>query len=499
MAHRFDQIETFKYITETNAPIYRSIMRFFFDKHNRYDNYISSNELYHWLRDNQYVNEDYKEDQLNLHLNQLVKWDCLRSKQDRKGGFTIEEFVKKRLLYKITNFGKEIESLLVRYDELDEAIVGSLDGIQFKKILKHLRTLNDNHPSKLSNEKTYEIWKDVIRTFQSLNTNASSYLSHIQSIETEELMQSDFFLEFKSKFVQYLGKFILELRQSKHRIISELKKIDEQHVQAYIKKIIDFNKDIQIMNDDYDSTKHEKTLNRHWRQLEFWFLGVTDEESDVKNLEFRTNEAIQLITRYANRLTDIKKQSQSRKSDYQSLSKWFSEIDSIDEAHQLSAAVFGARHSRSFLVKDANPYNKESEVWDDNHQTYETPNRSNRGPKGRRKSTQLTNNTEDKKEHIQQLIKQRKMQEEKINDLIIDGKITLSKQGLIEPFVRKTLLNWIARSFDPSKKTSGKLVRSELGKRYRVKKVSNQTISLYCTDGILKMPDLEIVFDEVSK
>ena len=66
---------------------------------------------------------------------------------------------------------------------------------------------------------------------------------------------------------------------------------------------------------------------------------------------------------------------------------------------------------------------------------------------------------------------------------ISDEKIELSRLGIIEPHVRRTLLVWISRALANDQK----LVKTESGRRFQLQE--GRAISLRCTDGSLRMPD----------
>ena len=399
------------------------------------------------------------------------------------------------------DLGIEVESLLVRIDELDESIVAKMDGKQFSILLKHIERLKDIDPKYVSShEKVYEIWSNVFDTHKRLRTNASNYLFHIQQAERSNLFNTALFLEFKDTFMQYLGTFITELERVKFKIYNVIREIEEQHIDSYIQVLVEASKPNQFLQENFSEDRLRISLKNKWAELKTWFLGINGSMSDIDVLKDKTTEAIRLIVTYANRLSDSKN-TKDRISEYQSLARMFKDSASLQDAHKLFGAAFGATHSRSLhatekieIMEDGR-YTTGEEIWRTSIMPFKTPNMGNRGPRGKSKTTAIRNNRIEQQRRIIENLKKKREEEQKVKALIKNGKIILSEiKDPLEPFQRKVLLKWLMRT---AKMRMGKSIkttfRTETGLTLRVQYRSKEIIVIPSTDGDLRGYDIEFI------
>ena len=503
--YHLDSIKTFKYVTEPNSYIYRPIVRYLYHKHMGFEYYRTTiSDIHKMLLENEVIEEGYLETNLQESLNRLEEWEVITSRQEKQIGMTIEEFKKRRYLYQITDLGLEIEALLIRIDELDEKLVGSLDSRQFSRLHKFLETFKEIDPKYLSSQnKILEIWSNVFDTHKALRTNASNYLFHIQEAERTNLFNSELFLEFKDTFMQYLGTYITELDRVKFKLIKVIKEIEDSHVDNYIQVLVESSRPNSILQENFSEEKLKISLKNKWMELKTWFLGVNNSTSDIDVLTDKTKEAIRLIVSYANRLSDSKMNTKDRISEYESLAKMFNDCGSIREAHKLFVASFGISHSRSLyvaedieIIEDGN-YTDADEIWNTDLKPFKTPNMGNRGPKGSSKASAIINNRLEQQRRIIENLEKKREEEKKVKELIKDGKIVLSEiVEPLEPFQRKVILKWLMRT---SKLRMGKsrknTFRTETGLILRVQYRSKNIIVIPSTDGELRGYDIEFIVE----
>lgn len=504
--YQLEPIKAFKYVTEPNSYIYRPIVRFLYNKRMGFELYNTTiGDIYRLLAENNIIDENYSEFNLQESLGRLEEWEVIKSRQEEQSGMTIEEFKKKRYTYQITDLGVEIESLLIRIDELDEQLVGNLDSRQFSLLLKHLERFRDIEPTPfLSPERISEYWTSVFDTHKTLRKNASDYLYHIQEAEKANLFNSELFLEFKDKFMQYLGTYISELERVKFKIYKVINEIKESHVNKYIDALIEGNKPNSFLQENYSEEKLRVSLKNRWMELKVWFLGTGGSRSDIEVLSDSTKEAIRIIVTYANRLSDASMNTKNRISEYQSLARKFKNCSSLKGAHELYATAFGVSHSRSLYapeeitIVENGKYTNEDEIWNTNIKPIKIPNMGNRGPRGSSKASAIKNNKHKQQQKIIESIEKKREEERKIMELIKDGRIILADiKEPLEPFQRKTILKWLTRTAKLRlKKTIKSSIRTETGMTIRVRYRSKNMIVIPSKDGVLRGPDIEFIVED---
>lgn len=501
--YQFDVVKSFKYITVPNAPIYRAIMRFLYDKHRQFETFgVTLKDVHQMLLTHKVVEEDFPLSKVEESMKALENWEAVRSHQSQEKGLSLEERKKKRFIYRITDVGVEIENLLSRLGELEETMIVSMDSRKFIKLFRYLEIFKDYEPI-FPNETVIEVWKNVFEIHNELVKNAAWYLGQIQEAEKTNLFNTEIFLEFKNNFIQYLGTYITELNKNKYKICRLLDSISDEHVKKYIDKIIEFNRPLSIFREDVSEDRMEFNYQNMWVKLKDWYLYKGDTMSEIDRLSNKTNEAISMIVSYANRLTDTMTNSQSKLDDYRFAAASFNECQTVEDAHKLFASIFGAANSRSIYAKDTldiveeGNFTSVEEVWGTPFTPLEIPNMGNRGPKGTMKQRTMNDNKAKQRDQLLGRMKQRKEEQDKMLKLIKGGKIVLSEVGVLEPYHRKVILKWLSRSPDLRKTSNKKSIpfRTETGLLFRVHKRTDDKIQVACTDGTLTSPDIEIIFE----
>src|SRR5699024_11974369 len=118
---------------------------------------------------------DYTEEQLNLDLDQLVRWNNLVARQETGKARTIEEFKKKRFRYQCTPYTVEFERMLQEMEKGGETFGGSLEKKEFERLYQSLFEVERiiNSPSLPSADECAQLWNDVFTYFRSITKNTS--------------------------------------------------------------------------------------------------------------------------------------------------------------------------------------------------------------------------------------------------------------------------------------------------------------------------------------
>lgn len=496
-----EPVQALKYATVENAYRYRPIMRFLFEQYDKFRYYIKSEEILNQIRSLSIVGDDYNEEQLYIDMKTLESWECVLSRQDKEMVYTIEDFKKKRLKFQITPLAYEIETTLKKLDDLDEVLTGSLESREFERILKDVEQLAASDVKMDSNEILHERWITLMKRIENLRSNSANYISHLRSDKAEQLFKTEEFLLYKEKFTDYLNKFIVSMKKNRYKISRQLEQIPHLFIELYIERLSEYFSNIPTIDGTkLNIKKFKRDYLEKWDELRHWFIKSPEYESDVDALLRETDKSIQIISRYALQLSDARNSSRNRKEDYLSLAKFFLEYEEVGDAHKLAACVFGMTNTRRILGIQKVTDTKDEEIWEQPIQLIDTIPR-NRTYERSKRIKSYVKNKEDKKEEIKREIqKQIEKEKEVIQSLIVNNQISLLKlcqislQEPLKPYVRLTILDWIAKAVQDVTLTG----RTQYGRKFRLQKQSETKLMLNCEDGRLTMPDLIFQFEEVN-
>lgn len=489
MSSTMKQVVEATYLTTPSAAQYRTILRFLYEQHERMRDYITPEEVLQHLRSiPQFF--DYDEEQLHQQLAQLVKWNNLSARQDMTNARTIEEYKKKRFRYQPTPYTIEIERMLIELEnKMDDTFKGSLERSQFERLLEALQKLEEMPTNP---DICMQIWEDLLRYFKTIRTSTADYIAYINSEKTDQRMQTEAFLIYKAQFTNYLRDFIVSLQKTSIQIIELLQKNTKQTLQPFFKQLIRKEKSIPRLEDiavtDEQMLEH---YEEYFQSIKRWFLEINGQKSELEVLQWQTNEMIRRITRYVQRLGERQHHFKSRRNDYLHLAKWFTQCETMDEAHEISAIVFGAMQVKHVQLKTYTTDDLHTDTWDEKPEYISIKPRTNRY-REKTKATGISLQTEQKKAQRELYLKERQQQEQAIKTYFKDGYVQLSKLQVVEPFMRKLLLSWMSKA----RVNKEGLVMTEAGMLLRVKPLEEKVV-LQALDGKLRMRD--VIFELVEE
>ncbi len=192
------------------------------------------------------------------------------------------------------------------------------------------------------------------------------------------------------------------------------------------------------------------------------------------------------MTRVVQRLGERHHHFRSRKKDYLHLAKWFSSLETVEEAHKLSAVVFGCFHTKHIVAENDATENMYRDIWEEQPTEWLVKPRV-RHYREKKKPEAMIDRRKEKEETMTAYLAEKQQEEEALAQLITDGKIVLQELPIVAPHIRKTLLGWIAKAMG----REDRIVQTENG--WKVKVVQREgTITLEAEDGMLMMPNYEI-------
>lgn len=482
------------YLTADSAAHYRTILRYFYHQHERMRDFITPEEILDYMRSIP-VFSDYQEEQLHQQLAQLVKWNNLIARQDMTHAKTVEEYKKKRFRYQSTPYTIEIERmLLVLEKQVGDTFQGSLERSQFERLLAALSVLQKEIEGNLtkSAEEYMRMWEDVFRYFQTIRTSTADYIAYINSERTDQRMQTEAFLVYKSQFTTYLRDFIVSLQKTSLQIGERLRELSPHKLSVFFQKLIEHRKSIPRLEDvSLSAEEWETEYKEYWDSLRQWFLGSSKQASELEVLQWQTNEMIRRMTRYVQRIGERQQHFRSRKNDYLHLAKWFTNCSSLDEAHKLSSVVFGAMTIQHLQLEEGTTDNLYADTWEEGPILLTLKPRTNRY-REKTKPGSMVSNMEKKRQQREKYLEERETERSLIDQYMTEGVIQLSTLTKVEPFIRKVLLGWIGKSMA----SKDQKVKTDYGLVVKVTIDVTKTILLESEDGTLKMPDAKFEFEE---
>ncbi|WP_163151400.1 TIGR02677 family protein [Anoxybacillus sp. MB8] len=477
-----------KYLVVDNAYRYRAILRYFYTQHERMRQYLFPEEVYAFLKQFDEF-RDYTEEELQQDLEQLVKWKNLIARQETGHIRTIEEFKKKRFRYQCSPYTVEIERMIRTLEQLGETFGGSLEKTRFDRLYASLVRMEAIiHAGFVEKrEEMNQVWEETFDYFKKIIQNSADYIAYLNGENMEERMMSDSFLVYKEQFTAYLRDFIVALQKTSMQIEKLLEDLPEDGVHRFIAEVVAYQLAIPRFEGAVFSREQltEEKLDT-WRSLNEWFLGRNGHESELSFLQKQTNEAIRRMTRVVQRLGERHHHFRSRKKDYLHLAKWFSSLQTVEEAHKLSAVVFGCFHTKHIVAENDATENMYRDIWEEQPTEWLVKPRV-RHYREKKKPEAMIDRRKEKEETMTAYLAAKQQEEEELAQLITDGKIVLRELPVVASHIRKTLLGWIAKAMG----REDRIVQTENG--WKVKVVQREgTIILNAEDGALMMPNYEI-------
>jgi len=529
----FKPIVEATYLTVNNAWRYRAILRYCFLQHERLRHYLLLEEIWQHLKSIPQFS-GYTEEMLQQDLDQLVAWRNLTPRQDTGRVSSIEEFKRRKYRYQLTPYSIEIERMVRGLENLGDGFGGSLERTLFDRLLEGLLRLTartDGDPDSTSQgtlpgpgtsaagnksrgtkrskdpgltqspsykvfgwpgEELNQLWQDVYQDFRKLTENATDYLAHLQSEKVEEKMLTEAFLVYKEAITEYLRNFMASLQRTSFRIEGILQAVGAGFAAQLAGHLADYELSIPRLEERPEREQLVAKYRSQWDSLQTWFLGEGAGESDLVYLQNATNETIRRLTRFAQRLGESHHQVRSRRADYLHLAKWFAGLAALEEAHKLSACVFGVFHTRHLHVecpKQTDSY--EVEVWDEPAAVMVIRPKV-RAYHERTKAGAAIDHAEEKQAAREAYLREKAAELELVAAVLGGDRIVVSALPVVSPFMRKTLLGWISKGMsDPARRG-----KTETGRSFTLHLASNRAVRLYADDGVLELPDFVLQFDD---
>ena len=484
-------IEETAYLSAPNAPQYRKIMRIFFRENEKMHFRMYKEDILELLRKEAEF-ADYEMEQLKQDLDALVRWKNLTPIQDPGKVYTIADYKNKQYQYTMSEYAVEIERLTVRLENLFFES-GSLSTNLFVRLENSLELIDE---IEIANSKEInEWWNNLQEDFKRLNQNYQDYLREFYSGQSDRLMKSMEFIIHKDKFISYLKDFVQELQHHSRKISgiiqSKRDKIEGSLLEKVVKSELDIPHAISELHGNREPSIRENIYGK-WKSLINWFLDTPEHSCECNKVLEITNEVIRSIILNAALIVQIQNWGISRKEDYRKFLELFLQCNDLEEAHKLSAHVFGVQNIEHFKANAPRDMDAvTNSVYEEEPQQYLLkPHAKNYREKKDKRG--FADKTFEKLCSRQEYMKKLEREKKLVYHFIQDGKLDLSMiREVIPESARKSFLQWIAQANLSTEKKG----QTEFGQTYHLIRQEGECC-LKCEDGELWMPSYVLEFDE---
>ena len=338
------------YLNVPGVIRYRTIMRKMFIENEQMHYPLYKEEILKLVKDE----EDFKEytiDDLKSDLDQLVAWNNLVAVQDPGIVHTIAEYKNKQFSYSMSERAIEIERLTIKLENLniESASLSTNYFLRIDEALKQAISINNQSLQEIN-----EWWRMLMEDFKTLNQNYKDYLRSFYNPDTKALLQSMEFIMHKERFIQYLNNFIKQMQLQSRKIRGRIENIDEFFNNELITKIVLSELDIPRIGKEKQSKEVIKNnIENRWLSFKRWFMPINGQKVECEKILEITNEIIRSIIDNANMIAQMNNYGVSRKDDYRHFIEMFNNCQNLDDAHKLSAHVFGIQKIAHFKINEA--------------------------------------------------------------------------------------------------------------------------------------------------
>lgn len=486
-----ESIQETVYLSAGNAPQYRRIMRIFFMEYEKMHFQLYKEDVLERLREYPEF-ADYAMEQLKADLEALVGWKNLTPIQDPKRVYTIAEYKNKQYRYTMSEYAVEIERMTVKLENLflDS---GNLSMNYFSRIENALHEMDQMNRREL--KEVNEWWSNLQEDFKRLNRNYQDYLREFYSGKSDKVLKSIEFVVHKDRFIAYLQEFVQQLQNKSIRIENIMKNLSQEMVNQVLEKVVESELAIPHPDSEIQNLRESavrENIYGKWQSLQDWFIASEHHPCESQRVLDITDEIIRKIIQNAALIVQLQNWGISRKEDYKKFIQMFAKCEDVEEAHKLSAHVFGIQHVRHFKVNGPRSTDSiNSGVFEETPSEYELKPHT-RTYKPRIHKSGFESKALEKLAQRNQYLKKLEEEKKMVTKYIKDRQLDISQiEDCISAAARETLLRWIAQA----NLNASKRGRTEYGQAFHlIKREGSHTLK--CQDGDLVMPVYVFQFED---
>lgn len=344
---RVEQSELFRHLAAEKAALYRAILDSFAAAQRAFRLHLRPDDL---LREARWPGPAPSAEELAQALDQLVSWGNLRAQADTARVSTLEDFYRRRLLYRLTTGGEAVETGLAAFAA---ALVrkGELQTVALDDILARLSSLQllaaDAEPDAA---KVHEALRDLVHVFEGLARHAEVFMADLARTLELQRAELEAVMGFKTRLIDYLERFIRELIERSGRIAAALEAL-EPSVGALLHLAARREAGDAVPGDDDGQqlalAQKLASWRERWSGFRLWFLSDGHSPAQAELLRAAARSAIPRLLSAVSALNERRAGRSDRSADFRRLALWFAQTRDAGQAHRLWRAAFGlspARH-----------------------------------------------------------------------------------------------------------------------------------------------------------
>ena len=466
------------YLRAENVDRYRIIIRYFYQEHEKIHYWMFKEDIYDMISALPGY-EDYTMENCQNDLQALCDWGNLVATQDTSVPNTLQEFKNKKFRYQLSEYTVVIERMTIDLEHL--AVEGaSLEPTLLERIRKQILQLLAVRDK--SNMEVADWWRSLNDDFIRLNQNYQDYIKTLNSAKAEQMMKSREFLVFKDKLITYLQTFVKSLQEHGMIIEDYLSGVKDEDMALIFDKVAEYELSVPHQFPYHKELPYWKIVRDGGRVFS---TGLSEKMITMKFMKRK-------ITRYALQIGELHNQGANRKEEYRRIAEIFAKCNTMDEAHRLSALVFGAdtcMHLKNIASRDTDSIH--SGVYQEASAFLALEPRTKVARKKHERKP-ATDYALDRRIQRLEYEAQREAEQKKIKELSKNGEIIFSQLPLLDKATRKALLGWVSKALAASDRRA----KTDQGQHYHIEKEREGDCILHCEDGNLVMPCFKILFDE---
>ena len=476
------------YLNVSKTPIYRRIMRCFYEERENLKYNLYREEIFEKIKKFPEL-IDYKgAKEIDSELNYLVENGNLTAVQSPKKAQTLEEYKNKEFIYSMTEVAVIVERMTITLENL-EFQSKSISTNFLTRIELELEKIRGESFKNWSLEEINQWWEVLQDNFKKLNESYQDYLHEFYGERAQRFMRTIEFIEYKDRLIVVLREFVRELQLKRSRLKNILDEVEEVVEKEIIELILKSELAKQELNinslytkdENYSSRLKENILKR-WISLKKWFVVGEGKSSEYENLLKITDEIIEKIVQNAYYMTQRKNVGISRKNLYREYIKKFIKCESLEEAHRYSSEIFGVQKIRHFSLGKTMIDRDKSSVYEEEAKEYKLESH-NRTYKPRVQKSGFEDKSLLKRIEREKALERLKNNKRMRMKYTKDGILDISKiDEEVSIDFRLFILNMISLA-----SLNGGWGRTEDGQRYEAIKLDKRCV-LKCEDGDLDMP-----------
>jgi len=379
----------FSHVVADNAPLYRAILDVFAASKRQFRLHLRPDEV---LAEATWGTAPPALETVQQALGQLVDWGNLQAQPDTARVATIEDFYRKRLLYRMTSGGEAVEAGLQAFVEA-LARRAELQSVALDDIRARLISLGQlMRESPPDSAKVHGALRDLVHVFEGLSNNAEAFMAGLA--RTIELQRAEVaaVMSFKTRLIDYLQRFIGDLVTRSSQIaelLIDLRPFEQPLLQIAAERDArnaapgDSEMDAHAVADPVaDAVAHAAANSvpepvteavaarllawkERWAGLSRWFVSDGRERAQAELLRASALSAIPRLLQAVSLLHERRAGRSDRAADFRRLALWFATAGSDANAHRLWRAAFALSPARHLALVDADQKTSANTPWRD--------------------------------------------------------------------------------------------------------------------------------------